>query len=65
MSEIRVRIPDRMLTEAERRVEEQQFRDLSELVHAALRYYLERHSDEDWDAYVQQEVAWSQRRAAG
>ena len=57
-------IDQRLMEEIERRVARGEWSSLSEFVENAVRYYIERHSDEDWKEYVEKEVAWSRRHAA-
>jgi Arc/MetJ-type ribon-helix-helix transcriptional regulator len=64
MKEIRVRLADELVHEIERRVERGEFHDTAQMVQTALRYYIERHSDSEWEHYVESEIDWSRRHAA-
>lgn len=65
MGDLRAKLPDEMIGELDARVRAGEFRDLDQLIEAALRYYIERHRREAWQEYVRDEVAWSARRAGG
>ena len=51
-----VRLPPDLAVELRRRIAAGEFRSASGAVETAVRYYLERHSDEDWAEYVRQEI---------
>ena len=51
-----IRVAAELVAEAERRVAAGEFRTVAEAVETALRYYLDRHSDDAWAAYVREEV---------
>ncbi|MBI4704380.1 MAG: hypothetical protein HY744_25020 [Deltaproteobacteria bacterium] len=60
---MRIRPEDEVRQEVERRLADGEFRDASELVAAAIKYYCERHARREWEQYVHQDVAWSRRHA--
>ncbi len=63
MKDILIRFSDETQAEIERRVLRGEFGDASELTEAAVRYYVERHRDSEWEHYVEKEIEFSRRDA--
>jgi Arc/MetJ-type ribon-helix-helix transcriptional regulator len=55
-STIEVELSPRLLQEIRRLVNEGWFKDASDFFETAARYYLERHTDEMWEEYVEHEI---------
>lgn len=60
---LHIEIPENLRQEIEARVRHGEFHDATALVSEAVRYYLQRHTQADWDEYVRQEVGWSCRHS--
>ena len=63
MKEFVIRLSDDLHAEIERRIQQGEFSDESDLIAEAVRYYAERHRDSDWEHYVEKEVEFSRRNA--
>lgn len=63
MDDLLAELPEDIRAEVERRVAHGEFPSAVTLVAEAIRYYLERHRPEDWEAYVRKDVEWSRRNA--
>jgi Arc/MetJ-type ribon-helix-helix transcriptional regulator len=61
MAKVEIEFADALLDEIRRCVQAGDFQ--AEFVREGLRYYLDRHREEDWEEYVRKEVAWSRRHA--
>jgi Arc/MetJ-type ribon-helix-helix transcriptional regulator len=54
--ELRVELPSDLVADLESRVVSQEFESLAQAVQVALRYYMDRHTQEQMAAYVQEEI---------
>ena len=55
-SDITVKLPADLLKEMMARVESGEFKSPTDIVEAAIRYYLQRHSAQDMAGYVDEEI---------
>ena len=55
-SKIKVELSPRMLQKIQRLVEDGWFKSVDDFIETAARYYMERHTDEMWEEYVEHEI---------
>jgi Arc/MetJ-type ribon-helix-helix transcriptional regulator len=56
LREVSLALPEQVVDELDARVAQGEFRSLAEAVETALRYYFERHGEEAWALYLEQEL---------
>jgi len=55
-SKIEIFLPSQLLSKAQKLINDGLFKDLNDFFETAGNYYLERHADEMWEAYVEHEI---------
>jgi Arc/MetJ-type ribon-helix-helix transcriptional regulator len=55
-STIEISLPSQLLSKVQKLINDGLFKDLNDFFETAGNYYLERHTDEMWETYVEHEI---------